>query len=89
MCTYEAKAEGGIILIPACDALWEAGRRPAVSISAKSRLVKSRCFAKMKESGLAMGSRGRRLRLVPPTADSRLVARGFPVAGVLNGAKSE
>ncbi len=58
-------------------------------ISAKSRLVELRCFVKMKESGLAMGSGGRRLRLEPPAADSRLVARGFPVARVLNVAKSE
>jgi len=43
----------------------------------------------MKESGLAMGGRGRRLRLVPPAADSRRVARRFPVARVLNVAKSE
>lgn len=41
------------------------------------------------ELGRAMGSRGRRLRLVPPAADSRLVARRFPVARVLNVAKSE
>lgn len=58
-------------------------------ISAKSWLVKPRCLAETENQARPWAAAADGYVLNPPAADSRLVARWFPVARVLNVAKSE